>query len=91
MDSRKKNYAVLVLVIIFVLIALFIAKALGVAIRTGLANAIATIVFYGPIVTFLLYLSSDMQIPKHWRIILKILAVQMTLANIVGIFVFWFT
>lgn len=89
MDTRKRNYYIFSFAIAVLIIALCIAKALGITIQTGLANAILTIVFYFPIVFFLFYLSSDIRFAKHWRIILRILAIQIALANIVGIIIFW--
>lgn len=91
MDNRKRNYIFFSSAIVVSIIALRIAKALGITIQTGLANAILTIAFYFPIISFLLYLSSDVRFAKHWKIILRILAVQMALANIIGIIIFWFT
>ena len=90
MDTRKRNYIIFSLVIVVFIIAVRIAKALGITIQTGLANAIITIIFYLPVVSFLLYLSNDSRFAKPWKIILRILAVQMALANIIGIIIFWF-
>lgn len=89
MDIRKRNYLIFSLAIALLIIALRIAKTLGITIQTGLANAIFTILFYSPIVVFLFYLGSDVRFAKHWRIILRILAVQIALANIIGIIIFW--
>lgn len=91
MDTRKRNYIIFSLVIVVLIIAVHIAKTLGITIQTGLANAIITTIFYLPIVGFLFYLSSDARFAKHWRIVLRILAVQTALANIVGIIIFWVT
>lgn len=88
---RKRNYFIFLFVITVVFISAHIAKALGMTIQTGLANAIITIIFYLPIVGFLFYLSNDARFTKPWKIILRILAVQMALANMIGIIIFWFS
>ena len=89
MDKRKRNYILFLCAIGVGIFCAYLAKMLGFTIHSGLINAIITILFYAPIVCFLLYLSCDVRIKKVWRIILRILAIQMALANIVGIIIFW--
>lgn len=89
MDKRNRNYILFSIVIVALFFSVNLAKMTGITIQSGLINTIFTILFYAPIVGFLLYLGCDVRIKKPWRTILRILAIQMALANIIGVIIFW--
>lgn len=91
MNKRNRNYILFLSTIAVLFFLAYIARTVGITIQSGLTNAITTVLFYSPIVGFLLYLSSDIRLKKAWRIILRILSLQMALANIIGIIISWLT
>jgi len=90
LDKRRKNYIILASTIVVIFFCTNMVKTLGVALHSPMARTLITILLYSPVVAFLIYLSKDTRLKRFWIITLRILAIQLVLANIIGIILVWF-
>lgn len=86
MEKRKRNYTIFLSIIAVDILLAYLKKTIGFTFQSELANRIYYIIFYSPIIAFVSYISSDGRLSKTLKIVLRVIAAQMVLAIIIGVF-----